>query len=625
MSFVPLDVHSHYSLLTGLSKPQQIANRCATLGYTACALTDYASLSGIVAFIKACKKKSIKPILGCEFYLTGKNLSTVVVLAKNLQGWKDLIKASSFANKPENILNKKPQLSLEQLAKFYTGNWIVLSGSIGTELANCMFYNLQAAYNAKTEQNVWNAMQETYNGRAQEKAQEYRTLFGNNFYLKVQLLDAKSFPASKIITDAIRKLGNFMGIPLVATPNAHYAERDDAADQRVLLCSGLKTTITAVNKKLDDENNYHLKMFFSNNNYHIPSAEEVMAVHTDEEIANTVKIAEQCETYDIFGKPSVPHFPCLNNLSSVDYLKQLCKQGWDKKISSKVPNTLQGKYTDRLNYELEVISNYPLLVDYFLIVQDYMAWARQRMLCGKGRGSGAGCLVSNLLDITDIDPLEYNLLFERFYNAGRNTAERTSLPDVDSDFQISRREDVYKYIEDKFGKDHVCQMITFGRLQGKNALKDVLRVHETCSFEEMNRITQFIPGEAEIADELQLMKEPSIIRWALENNGEELKPWCELKADGSFVGPLAKRFEQAIRLEGTKHSQGKHPAGVIISPVPLSDNCPMVYDKNSGSLIAGMEMNDLEALGYVKFDILGVATLDKISGVQSLLRTGQIE
>jgi DNA polymerase-3 subunit alpha len=237
--------------------------------------------------------------------------------------------------------------------------------------------------------------------------------------------------------------------------------------------------------------------------------------------------------------------------------------------------------------------------------------------------------------VTHIDPIEFDLLFERFYNAGRNTAERVSLPDIDMDFEIKQRSKVIEYIRERYGKDRVAQMLTFTRLQGRGALKDVFRAHAACSYDEMNLITKNIPDEAEISDQLQAMKEldkkaggdgeASIIQWALENNAAELKQWAFLDDDGKMQGPFAKYFEQAIRIEGTKKSQSKHAAGIVIAQQPLAEVCPMVYDKSTQEMICGLEMNDLESMGHVKFDILGIAMLDKVHGILNLLRTGELD
>jgi DNA polymerase-3 subunit alpha len=294
---------------------------------------------------------------------------------------------------------------------------------------------------------------------------------------------------------------------------------------------------------------------------------------------------------------------------------------------NKIPKDQEENYTNRIKYELEVLQGAGLS-SYFLIVGDIVSKVRESgWLPGPGRGSAAGCLVSYLIGITSIDPMRYDLIFERFYNAGRNTADRISMPDIDVDVPINKREQIIDYIKGKYGQNKVSQMITYNTMKGRGALKEVLRVYDNISFEEMNSITKNIPDEAKIADELQEMKEDtgeaSIIRWSLENNVDKLKEWCYISDDGSLAGPLAKRFEQAIRLEGTKSNQSKHAAGVVISSENLASVCPMIYDPKNKQTIAGMEMQDLESLGIIKFDILGVAMLDKVMTISDILKNGE--
>lgn len=351
------------------------------------------------------------------------------------------------------------------------------------------------------------------------------------------------------------------------------------------------------------------------------------AIHTEEEIENTNIIDSMCEDYDILRKPMLPHFACPNDMNPDEYLRELCRNGWRDKIQNNIPKEDQQAYVDRIKHELEVLQGAGLS-SYFLIVQDILNYVRSNhWLPGPGRGSAAGCLVSYLIGITSIDPMKYDLIFERFYNSGRNTADRISMPDIDVDIPINKRENIIQYIKDKYGLNKVSQMITFNTMKGRGALKEVLRVYGNISFDEMNKITKYIPDEAKIADELQEMKEEtgeaSIIRWSLENNVDKLKDWCYINDDGELSGPLAKRFEQAIRLEGTKSNQSKHAAGIAISTEDLANICPMIYDSKNDQLIAGMEMQDLEDLGVIKFDILGVAMLDKIMTITDILKHGE--
>jgi DNA polymerase-3 subunit alpha len=317
----------------------------------------------------------------------------------------------------------------------------------------------------------------------------------------------------------------------------------------------------------------------------------------------------------------LPRFDCPNGISEEEYLKELCRDGWRRLlISTNKVNSPDAKklYGDRFNEELGVI-NRANLFGYFLIVQDIIRYVNnQGWLSGPGRGSAAGCLISYLLGITQIDPLEYDLLFSRFYNDGRNSKDHISLPDIDMDVPSKKRDNVIEYLKTKYGNDHVSQMLTFGRLQGRSAIKEVLRVYEACSFAEMNTITKYIPNEAEISDQLADMDddERSIIRWALINNSKELRDFCYINDDGKLDGEYAEYFKQAIAIEGTFKTQGKHAAGVVISAEPLYKACPMVKEKGSNEKIAGLEMSDLEALGHVKFDILGLSLLDKIMHIK---------
>jgi DNA polymerase III subunit alpha len=638
--WAPLHVHSDFSLKDGYGSPQKNAKRCQALGYTACAITDHGTISGAVQFVQACQKVKIKPILGCEFYLsqfdpsvkdgTNRKLSHLVVLAKNLQGWKGLIQATSFANKPEHIYYDRPRLTVEQLANFGSGNFITFSGHMGSDLANVLFKDLKSAYNSRTYEEAKSLLHDNWLERAVALTGKYKQLFGaENFYLEIQLIDHKNTPASVVVAECLRIVSDVTNTPKVATPDAHYPTQEDAPDQRVTIAGAFNTTLNVIQNKLDDGIEVGLGTFFRSNNYHIPSEAEIEALHTPDEIGNALAIADRCENYEILCKqPAVPKFPTPNGMSSIDYLRELCRQGWKKKVVNKVPKERHAEYAERIKHELQVFEDTKILPDYFLIVHDIINWARKRMLTGKGRGSAAGCLTTHLLNVTDIDPVENGLLFTRFYNSGRNTVERVALPDIDMDFPSAMRESVVAYIEEKFGSEYVAQMATFGTYKAKAAMKAVLRAHDACSREEMQRICDYLPDPSSISDKLQEMadagRDKSTILWTLENLPEDLREWCYIDDNDEFQGPLAKRFEQAIRLEGVRCQRGKHPAGVVISPVPLAEACPMLYDSKLGKLIAGMEMNDLEALGFIKFDILATRYLDKVMDVVSLVNYGEI-
>jgi len=622
-TYIPLHVHSMYSLLDGLSKPVQIADRCEEIGAKSCALTDHGNIAGAIKFYTQMRSRGIKPILGCELYICdqdatfqnkdNRSLSHFLVLAKNYDGWRSLIKIVSESNRPEHYYFK-PRLDLDRLGEMLDGNLIGICGHLGSTLANKLVEN-------DTIVPDWEKIGKEYVGK-------FKDMFGkDNFFLEAQLMDKDNIDVQSPLTDCIRELSKSTKTKVVCTPDAHYCKKSDAVDQRVLLCNNLKTTFPEINRKLANEEDVALSSFFTSENFHILSQEEINDLHTEEEIDNTNLVDSMCEEYDILSKPNLPPFPCPEGYDDAEYLRQLCRDGWKAKIAKQVPESEHGVYVDRIKYELDVLQGADLS-SYFLIVQDIVNHVRDNSwLPGPGRGSAAGCLVSYLIGITNIDPIKYNLMFDRFYNAGRNTAEHVSMPDIDVDVPINKREDIIQYIKDTYGENKVSQMITFNTIKGRGALKDVLRVYGNISFDEMNKITKNIPDEAKIADSLQAMKdatgEASIIRWTLENNADKIKEWCSIDKDGELQGPLAKRFEQAIRLEGVKSNQSKHAAGIAISSEPLSQICPMVYDSKNKQMIAGMEMQDLESIGIIKFDILGVAMLDKIMTIQNLLKQGE--
>ena len=615
-----LHAHSHYSLLDGISKPHQMAQRCSAAGIKTCAITDHGSISGCVQFYQAMRAKNIKPILGCELYIcekdshikdkTNSSLSHFLVLAKNLQGWKTLINIVSTTNSPQNFYHK-PRISFDKLSDLLDGNIIGFCGHLGSTLSDLIQEN-----------------SDTYKTLAVNHIAYMKEIFGqNNFFLEAQLIDSEMNPAQIDITNAIRDLAAITKTKIISTPDAHYCNTEDAIDQRILLCNNLKTTLIDINKKLLNDQEVPMSCFFKSDKYHIPDPKEMMLLHTEEEIENTLYVDSLCEEYSILNKPMLPKFDCPDDAPPDEYLRQLCRNGWRDKIQNIIPESEHDKYVDRIKYELSILQGAGLS-SYFLIVQDIVNYVKvNKWLPGPGIGSAAGCLVSYLIGITDINPIKYNLLFERFYNEGRNTADHISMPDIDVDVPINKREQIIEYIKQKYGQDKVSQMITFNTMKGRGALKEVLRVYGNISFEEMNNITKSIPDEAKIADELQEMKEDtgeaSIIRWALENNVDKLKEWCYISNDGTLAGPLAKRFEQAIRLEGTKSNQSRHAAGVVIGKESLGQLCPMIYYPKNKQQIAGMEMQDLESLGLIKFDILGVAMLDKIMTISDILYNGE--
>jgi DNA polymerase-3 subunit alpha len=601
MSYIPLHVHTHYSLQLGISKPKDIIKRCKTLGIPACAITDTYNIAGTVNFYKSMVSAGIKPLLGSEIKVRDKShIGKISIIAKNTSGWKNLIKITSASNNKDTF-DKEPLIDLDLIPKIINEqNLICITG-----------YYESLTWKQITDNNI---LVSEYESSFLENTQRLISIFGeDNFFIERQMFD--NYYNQIPIMEKIKLLCDKHNINRIAGIESYYCDKEDSADQKILICSKLKTTLPEISKKIINNTETGYNHFFSSENFYILDNDTINELYDETEIQNTKKIADMCEDFSPLNKPMLPNFNYPSQFdNSSDYLRHLCREGWRKKIQNKIDKTNQNEYVDRIKNELTVLDGAGLS-SYFLIVRDILEFVRKNnWLAGPGRGSAAGCLVSYLIDITNID---------RFYNVGRNTKDRISMPDIDVDVPIDHRDDIIQYIKDRYGEDKVGQMITFNTLKGKGALKEVLRVYGNISFEEMNNITKHIPDEAKIADELQEAKDEdgdvSIIKWSLENYPEKFKEWCEIDEHGNLSGPLAKRFEQAIRIEGTKFNQSKHAAGIAISAKKLGDICPMIFDTKTQKYIAGLEMNDLEALGVIKFDILGIALLDKIMFVNSII------
>jgi DNA polymerase-3 subunit alpha len=381
-----------------------------------------------------------------------------------------------------------------------------------------------------------------------------------------------------------------------------YANQEDAILHRIVLCSGLKTTL----KKAKDIDLGELKKYFDSDHFFFYSNDGIV-LQTNQVQAND-KLVSELQDYTIFSKPKLPVVDCKGKTEE-EYITQLCREGWQKKFMH-LKGEKKQEYADRVKYELSIINGFGL-AGYFLIVQDIIAYVRNNgWLPGPGRGSAGGCLVSYLLGITEIDPVKYDLLFSRFLNSGRFSKDNISLPDIDMDVPSNHRDEIIEYLKNKYGHNRVFQMITFGRLQGRSVIKEVARVYADLSFSELNEITESLPPEASISDELEEMDVKSVIIWTLENKPDKLAKWCKL-VNGKLTGELSDMFDLAIRIEGTFKSHGKHPAGVIISNDDLINDAPLIKDKD-GNPIVSFEMHDLDKVGLTKFDVLGVNLLDKI-------------
>ena len=596
--WTPLLVHSDYSLMNSAMDCEKIAKTCKELGYTTCAITDNGSVSGFMEFADACKSSGIKPIYGIEAFVCkypskeredNRDLTRIGILSKTLAGVKALFKASSQAN--ENI-DGRPRLSLEEWASFQK-DWIVFSGYPGSDL-----------YRLNTDQEIT------------ERIDYYKSLF-SNFYVAIN-----PFGNTNINTK-LRSSAKKLSVKCIAVTSSHYPTRDDAADHRVLLCSALKTTLPKVQGNLhtNEAQDLDMDLFFASDNYHIPDKNEITELFWEnpEELANCQEIAALCENFSLANNPILPEFQ--KGLDAYEEIVKLAREGWKNLIPYKAGTEKHKEYGDRIKMELSVIKENGLS-NYFLIVADICRWAKENnILTGIGRGSAAGCLISYLIGITHADPIKYGLLFSRFYNSSR----KNTLPDIDLDFPPDKREDVIQYIINKYGEKCVAKIATFGRLQGRTILKEVLRIHDACDFKTMNEITKFIPDESKISDDLQELREEDeenakILYWALINNAKQLAPWVKLEKDGSYSGEFGKFFAQAIRLEGLYKQVGEHASGVIVTPTDVSDYCPVIHSKKK--MLAGMPYPMLEKMGITKIDILGVSVYQKLSMILNCLEFG---
>jgi len=613
-TYIPLHTHSDFSLKDGISKIKFMPDRLGEINCSGMALTDHGSIAGSISFYKKMKENNLKPIIGIEHYISrqdctiktpeNRKLDHLLILCKNTEGWINMLNLTYRANE---CFYHSPRLDLTTLSQYtQDGNLIGISGHLGSVLASKIIID--------------DKIQQNWQKDGIECAKQLEEIFGkDNFYLEVQLINRDSHPIAQQLADTIREISSITKIPCVATPDSHYLRKEDNILQHIMLCENL-------NIKMADGPTSGMSAFFQNDNFHIPNYDEMREFgNTEQELDNTLVIADQCEDYDILHPPKIPTYDCPDNHDENTWLRQQCWEGWKNKIEGKIPKDQQQKYIDRVKYELQVLQQ-ANLAGYFLIVKDIVDYGRKICLMGCGRGSVAGSIVAYLLNITQIDSIKYNLIFERFYNSSRTS----SLPDIDVDVPQSKRGKILEYITQRFGQDKTCQVSTYSSLKGRNAIKSVLRSYGDISFTEMNEITQHFPDPAKISAELHEQEEEglesSIIRYVLENDKKKiLKDWCYLDKDGNLQGKLSKRFSQAIALENTKINRSIHAAGIVISPYKIQDSVPVVYDARHKKLISSLEMGDLEDLGMIKYDILGLAMLDKVAGIKDILQYGDIK
>jgi DNA polymerase III subunit alpha len=571
MSFVHLHIHSHYSLLDGLPKIDDLVGKANELNMNALALTDHGVLYGAIEFYQKATEAGIKPIIGIEAYVARNGMHNkrsrvddrpyhLILLAKNLTGYQNLISLTTKAHLEGFYY--KPRIDWELLQKHSKG-LIALTACLQGEVPS--------------------AIRNSDLNHAEELIKNYSELFGEgNFYLELQ--HHPTLEQQGRVNDELINLGKKLNVPLVATNDVHYLEPTDADPQDVLLCIQMK-------KKQEEPD----RISYVGEDFSLKTPEQMSKdfSHVPEAIENSIKIAEKCNLEIEFGKILLPHYETPEAKSADDHLRELCYQGlkmrFDIDISS---DTKQHNINDdktkeiikRLEYELSVIHKTGF-ASYFLIVQDFVNWAKDnKIVVGPGRGSAAGSLVSYALNITNIDPLHYELMFERFLNP-----ERISMPDIDIDFADSRRDEVIRYVEEKYGKDHVAQIITFGTMAARAAIRDVGRV-QGLPYNYCDQIAKMIPMFMTLDD--------------AQNTVPELKELYNADPDAK------KLIDTAKKMEGVARHSSTHACGIVIAPDPLEKHVPTQYaSQDDKTIITQYSLYPVEDLGLLKMDFLGLKNL----------------
>ena len=560
MAFTHLHVHTEYSLLDGSCKIKELAARAKELGMDSMAVTDHGVMYGVIDFYRAAKEVGIKPIIGCEVYVApGSRFDRetsngedryyhLVLLAENDTGYHNLMKIVSRGF--VDGFYYKPRVDYEVLETYHEGV-IALSACLAGEVQR---YLARGMYEA-----------------ACRSARHYEDIFGKgNFFLELQ---DHGIPTQKTVNQGLMRMSRELSMDLVATNDIHYILAEDAAAHDILLC-------IQTGKKVSDEN----RMRYEGGQYYVKSEEEMRALfpYAQEAIDNTHKIAERCNVEIEFGVTKLPKYEVPEGYDSWSYLNKLCQDGMAKRY----PND-DGTLQERLSYELGVIHNMGY-VDYFLIVWDFIHFARSHdIMVGPGRGSAAGSIVSYCLEITNIDPVRYDLLFERFLNP-----ERVSMPDIDIDFCFERRQEVIDYVVEKYGKDQVVQIVTFGTLAAKGVVRDVGRVLDL-PYARCDAIAKMIPGDLGMTLEKALKQSPDL-REAYQNDDE-----------------VRYLIDMAKRLEGLPRHTSMHAAGVVIGQRAMDEFVPLSR-ASDGTITTQFTMTTLEELGLLKMDFLGLRTLTVI-------------
>ncbi|MCL6753766.1 DNA polymerase III subunit alpha [Nostoc sp. CCCryo 231-06] len=583
MSFVPLHIHSDYSLLDGASQLPELVDQAIALGMKAIALTDHGVMYGAVELIKICRSQNIKPIIGNEMYIINGDIEKQerrpkyhqVVLAKNTKGYKNLVKLTTISHlkgvQGKGIFSR-PCINKDLLKQYHEG-LIVTSACLGGEIPQAILSNRPDA--------------------ARKVAQWYKDVFGDDYYLEIQDHGSQE---DRIVNVEIVKIARELGIKIVATNDSHFISCFDVEAHDALLC--IQTGKLIIEDK---------RMRYSGTEY-LKSGEEMQQLFRDhlpddviaEAIATTEEVADKVEPYHIMGEPQIPTPPIPSGHTADTYAEDVAWSGLLERLNRKSRQEVDSVYKERLEYELKMIQQMGFS-KYFLVVWDYIKFARDNNIpVGPGRGSAAGSLVAYAMRITNIDPVHHGLLFERFLNP-----ERKSMPDIDTDFCIEQRDKVIEYVTDKYGADRVAQIITFNRLTSKAVLKDVARVLNI-PYGEADKMAKLIPV---------VRGKPTKLKVMISNETPE--PQFKEKYDKE---PHVRHWlDMAMRIEGTNKTFGVHAAGVVISADPLDEIVPL-QKNNDGSVITQYFMEDLESMGLLKMDFLGLRNLTLIQKTVDLIQ-----
>ena len=568
--FVHLHIHSEFSLLDGANRIKDLPVRAKELGMKAMAITDHGVMYGVIDFYKACKKEGIKPIIGCEVYVAPRSrlnkepnidnkYNHLILLAKDNQGYKNLSKLVSIGFTEGYYY--KPRIDLEVLEKYHEG-LICLSGCLAGSVN-------QALLNGQNE-------------KAEEIALWHKKVFGEDYYIEIQNNGIKE---QVLANQKLIQLARKLDIPIVATNDAHYLKKEDAYNHEILLC-------IQTGKRMSDED----RMKFDTDELYVKSPQEMSDYFSafPDAIENTVKIADKCNVEFEFGHTILPNYDVPPQYPThYDFLKELCDKGLKKRYGEHPSDEV----LKRAEYEIGIIKKMGY-VDYYLIVWDFIHYAKsQGIPVGPGRGSGAGSILAYAIEITDIDPMKYGLLFERFLNP-----ERISMPDFDVDFCYERRQEVIDYVSEKYGHDHVSQIITFGTMAAKMVIRDVARVLDY-PYADADKLAKMIPNEIHIT-----------IKKALEQN-KELEEAYENDEQ------VHKILDIAMALEGMPRQASTHACGVVITKEPVDTYVPLYV--RDGQISTQYIMTTLEELGLLKMDFLGLRTLTVIQDTINLVEKGR--